>query len=155
MNGWIRPAFSHIIFILMRPCPRLYSSLLLFHWVALVDCFCALYLNSAWWQVTVHCQEERTPLLRFSPLLSGFEVDDLSPPVSVYRRHYCRFKLWLWGYRARNSDKYLLCFVSQRRHNKSALFQAWIIFLRWELHFWNSWTWSFVVPSDTFTVLLL
>lgn len=30
-RGGIRPAFTHTFLILMRPCPRLYSSLLLFH----------------------------------------------------------------------------------------------------------------------------
>lgn len=109
VKGWIRLAFSYHFHILMRLCPRLYSSFWLFHWAALADWLCTLYLNSERWQVTVHCQKERTPLLLLSPLLSRFEAGDLSPPVSVYMLHYCRFKLWLWGSQTFSQVPRLLC----------------------------------------------
>lgn len=95
---WIRAASSHSFLILIRLRPRLYGSLRLLRSAALADWFWAPYLGSEWWQVSVRCQEEREPLLLFSPLLSRFEEDDLSPPVSVYVLHYCGFKLRLWGY---------------------------------------------------------
>lgn len=40
VKGWIRPAFRYHFPILMRLCPRLYSSLWLFHWAALADWLC-------------------------------------------------------------------------------------------------------------------
>lgn len=72
-----------------RPRPRHYCPYLLFPKAALAVRFHTLCLN---WQVTVGCQEEMTPVLLLSPPLSGFEVNDLSPPVSIYRPHYCRFR---------------------------------------------------------------
>lgn len=42
--------------------------------------------------MTVGCQEEATPPLLLSPLLSASEANDLSPSVSVYGVYYCRFR---------------------------------------------------------------
>lgn len=129
VKGWIRRASSYSFLMLIRLCLWLYSSLRLFHWAALADWFWAPYLGSEWWQVSVHCQEEREPLLPFSPLLSGFEEDDLSPPVSVYMLHYCGFKLWLWGYITKNSGKYLHGSVGKKEGIENKICSKCVSFL--------------------------